>query len=99
VSQNKNFAYRVLRKKKAIWPGIVQQQVNALAGSRRIGVIPSVMHIERALSCHIRNRFMLVNAPNCLLSLVLASVVQGDAVNCNTCVQQFCSHPLLWLIW
>jgi len=25
----------------------------------------------------------LVNAPNCHLSLVLASVVQGDAVNCN----------------
>ena len=28
--------------------------------------------------------FLLVNAPNCHLSLVLASVVQGDAVNCNT---------------
>jgi len=28
--------------------------------------------------------FLLVNAPKCLLSLVLASVVQGDAVNCNT---------------
>jgi len=28
--------------------------------------------------------FLLVNAPNCNLSLVLASVVQGDAVNCNT---------------
>jgi len=27
---------------------------------------------------------MLVNAPNCHLSLVLASVVQRDAVNCNT---------------
>jgi len=27
--------------------------------------------------------FLLVNAPNCHLSLVLASVVQGDAVNCN----------------
>jgi len=27
--------------------------------------------------------FMLVNAPNCHLSLALASVVQGDAVNCN----------------
>jgi len=26
----------------------------------------------------------LVNAPNCHLSLVLASVVQGDAVNCNS---------------
>jgi len=25
--------------------------------------------------------FLLVNAPNCHLSLVLASVVQGDAVN------------------
>jgi len=32
--------------------------------------------------------FLLVNAPNCHLSLVLASVVQGDAVNCNTgCVE------------
>ena len=28
--------------------------------------------------------FLLVDAPNCHLSLVLASVVQGDAVNCNT---------------
>jgi len=27
--------------------------------------------------------FLLVNAPNCRLFLVLASVVQGDAVNCN----------------
>jgi len=27
--------------------------------------------------------FLLVNAPNCHLSLVRASVVQGDAVNCN----------------
>jgi len=27
--------------------------------------------------------FLLVNAPNCHLSLVLASVVQGDAVNCT----------------
>jgi len=27
--------------------------------------------------------FLLVNAPNCHLSLVLASVVHGDAVNCN----------------
>jgi len=27
--------------------------------------------------------FLLVNAPNCHLSLVLASVVQGDAVHCN----------------
>jgi len=28
--------------------------------------------------------FLLVNAPNCHLSLALASVVQGDAVHCNT---------------
>jgi len=27
--------------------------------------------------------FLLVNAPNCHHCLVLASVVQGDAVNCN----------------
>jgi len=30
--------------------------------------------------------FLLVNAPNCHLLLVLASVVQGDAVNCSTCI-------------
>ena len=29
--------------------------------------------------------FLLVNALNCHLLLVLASVVQGDAVNCNIC--------------
>jgi len=28
--------------------------------------------------------FLLLNVPNCHLSLVLASVVQGDVVNCNT---------------
>jgi len=27
--------------------------------------------------------FLSANAPKCHLSLVLASVVQGDAVNCN----------------
>jgi len=27
--------------------------------------------------------FLLVNAPNCHLSLVLASVSHSDAVNCN----------------
>jgi len=27
--------------------------------------------------------FLLVNAPNCHFSPVLASVLQGDAVNCN----------------
>jgi len=31
--------------------------------------------------------FLLVNAPNCHLSLVLASVVQGDAVNSNTTLE------------
>jgi len=31
--------------------------------------------------------FLLVNAPNYQLSLVLASVVQGDAVNCNSTQQ------------
>jgi len=31
----------------------------------------------------LRVPFLLVNAPSCHLSLVLASVVQGDAVNCN----------------
>jgi len=28
--------------------------------------------------------FLLVNTPNCHLSLVLASVVKSDAVNCNS---------------
>jgi len=27
--------------------------------------------------------FLLVNVPNCHISLVLASVVEGDAVNCK----------------
>jgi len=31
--------------------------------------------------------FLLVNAANCDLSLVLAPIVQGDAVNCNICPQ------------
>jgi len=38
--------------------------------------------------------FLLVNAPNCHLSLVLASVVQGDAVNCN--IRQNVSIPFAW---
>jgi len=29
--------------------------------------------------------FLLVSGLNCHLSLVLSSVVQGDAVNCNKC--------------
>jgi len=29
--------------------------------------------------------FLSANAPNCHLSLVFASVVQDDAVNCNSC--------------
>jgi len=33
--------------------------------------------------------FLLDNAPNCHLSLVLASVVQGDAVNCSRCTKCF----------
>jgi len=36
--------------------------------------------------------FLLVNAPNCHLSLVLSSAVQGDAVNCN-------STPWPWVTW
>jgi len=34
--------------------------------------------------------FLLVNAPNCHLSLVLASVVQGDADTCNTYFLAIC---------
>jgi len=41
--------------------------------------------------------FLLVNAPNCHLSLVLASVVQGDVVNCNTyCVNQSLSQTFIY---
>ena len=39
--------------------------------------------------------FVLVNAPNCHLSLVLASVVQVDAVNCNTYARTFCGRLAL----
>jgi len=35
--------------------------------------------------------FPLVNAPNCHLPLVIASVVQGDTVNCKT------SYSYRWL--
>jgi len=28
----------MFKKQKAIWPGIIQQPVNAFAGSRKIGV-------------------------------------------------------------
>jgi len=34
LSQNSNFTYNVLRKKKAIWPSIIQQPISA--SSRRI---------------------------------------------------------------
>ena len=36
--------------------------------------------------------FLSVNAPNCHLSLVLASVVQGDAVNCNISQLKYKTH-------
>jgi len=39
--RKQQFCISCLRKKKAIaglWPGIIQQPVNALAGSRRIGM-------------------------------------------------------------
>ena len=36
--------------------------------------------------------FLLVNAPNCHLSFVLASVVQGGVVNCNTTSQEATSQ-------
>jgi len=42
--------------------------------------------------------FLLVNAPNCHLSLVLASVVQGDAVNCNSS-QQSCTEMQISDAW
>jgi len=34
--------------------------------------------------------FLLANAPNCHLSLVLAPAVQGDAVNCNKGHRELC---------
>jgi len=40
--------------------------------------------------------FLSVNAPNCHLSLVLASVVQGDAVNCNSSVYCALKGRLGW---
>jgi len=36
--------------------------------------------------------FLFVNVPNCHLSLVLASAVQGDAVNCNSSDRRFENH-------
>jgi len=41
--------------------------------------------------------FLLVNAPNCHLSLVLASVVQGNAGNCNKALFMVTFHCTLWL--
>ena len=56
MSQNNNFAYPpCLRKKKAIsfsglWPGIIQQPVNALAGSRiRYQTNCSLTHINKII--------------------------------------------------
>jgi len=40
--------------------------------------------------------FLSVNAPNCNLSLVLASVVQGDSVNCNSGYTKFSCFLCLW---
>jgi len=40
--------------------------------------------------------FLLVNGPNCYPSLVLASVVQGDAVNCNTGLLTQCMKFRSW---
>jgi len=41
--------------------------------------------------------FLLVNAPNCHLSLVIALVVQGDAVNCNTSnLAETVKRPAFW---
>ena len=34
--------------------------------------------------------FLLVHAPNCHLSLVLAEVIQGDAVICSRCLFLAC---------
>jgi len=48
--------------------------------------------------------FLLVDAPNCHLSLVLASVVQSDAVNCNISylhivIMAVGLKLLLWIFW
>jgi len=42
--------------------------------------------------------FLLVTAPNCHLLLVLASVVQGDAVNCNTWLCNYCLRHQQWYL-
>jgi len=42
--------------------------------------------------------FLLVNAPNCHLSLVLASVVQGDAVNCNNSHHGTVGHQATYIL-
>ena len=43
----------------------------------------SKVNSESEVALLLLDAFLLVNAPNCHLSLVLASVVQGDAVICN----------------
>jgi len=40
--------------------------------------------------------FLLVNAPNCHLSLVLASALQGDAVDCNSTLQNCGAPNIIW---
>ena len=41
---------------------------------------------------------LLVTTPNCRLSLVLASVVQGDAVNCNSVFPKKFSKLITFLL-
>jgi len=43
--------------------------------------------------------FLLVNAPKCHLSLLVASVVQGDAVNCNTTHEITYYEHAMTLVW
>ena len=59
---------------------------------RKLFFLRQIFSIEFPLHCCIELSegallllvaFLLVNALNCHLSLVLASVVQGDAVNCK----------------
>jgi len=40
--------------------------------------------------------FLVVTAPNCHLSLVLVSAVQGDAVNCNNTEMYWSAQERWW---
>jgi len=51
-------------------------------------VQPSSSIVKSVIWISVAAVYFPVSAPNCHLSLVLASVVQGDAVNCNISVAE-----------